>query len=814
MEPFTLLAGAAAGAGGMYLARRLITTPRQEEGLADILGWAFLVDDGVVLMKDGAVLAGMTIRGRDLASATTGEVNAAARAVNDALSMIGTGYAVEVNMHRRKIREYPPLENNDFCTAALWTMERERKAQFESGEHFVTENTVLVSWVPPPETTRKWSRLMVQGQAATLDYPALLRAYKDSVGEVSERLSSTFEVRRLDSAALLRECHACLTGHHHAVHHTPTQGSYLSTTLASVDFTPGYHPVVGEDTIHVVTVTSLGAETQAALTDFFHAWRGEARWHMRFIPMSRFAAEKRIRTLQTRWFHQRKGLRAVVMQQQDAAAVVEDQDAIAMQAETGEALAALMSGRASFGYFSNALVVRAKRREEGATRARTILQLLRDHGLTCKVETMNATSAFFGTLPGHGYHNVRRPLLSSRNVAHLFPVTTPWAGEGQCPSPLFPEGSPPLLVARAYGATPFRVNLHQGDVGHTLVIGATGAGKSVLVGTLALNFMRYRNSRVFVFDVGGSHRIPTLAAGGHHYDFGGEGNVALQPLRYLDREGEQVWAQTWIETLLEGCNHPVVPADVLQITTALRGVGQSPVYQRTMTSLHINLSSRLREVLLPYTVLGNFGRFLDDHTERMEVKRFQTFELREVIDLGDRLVVPLLLALFRHVERSLDGTPTLIVIEEAWAALMRSTFANRLQEWLLTLRKRNAAVLVVIHTVGQLKELPNASLLMESCPTRIILPNPDAGSPSQAEVYRYLSLSDREIDIIASARQKRDYFYKSPSGSRLFDLQLGRMARALTIPLGGMTTEESQKHLAALHAEHAEHFLDHIPLDS
>ena len=811
MDPLSFLGGTLLGATSAHVARRLSGPRAPREGLGDLLGWAFLIDEGVILMKDGAFLAGLSLRGRDLESATAQEVNRAASSAHEALALLGAGYALEVNIHRRETADYPSGESSHFPTPALRALESERRAQFlKSGEHFTTENTVLLSYAPPKEVTRRWERLVVQGAAERLDYKHILGRFKRAFGEFEAVLGAAFFVRRMTSEALLTECHRCLTGHDHAVPAPHTPHSYLSYALSSGAMVTGFQPVVDGRYVFVLTVSSFGPHTEAAASDFFNRLRERARWHMRFVGMSRHDAERRIRKLQTRWFHQRGGLRALVSPGEVHAESFEDQDAAAMQAETGGALADAASGRARFGYFSNTIVLRDRRRERGVARAHALLQTLRDQGFACSLESINATDALVGSLPGHGYANLRRPLLSSRNVAHLFPTTTPWPGAAACPSSLFPKGSPPLLYARACGATPFRVNLHQGDVGHTLVVGATGSGKSVLVSLLALSFLRYANSRVFLFDVGASHLIPTLAAGGRLYDFGGDLAPALQPLRHLDSETDRLWALAWLETVFDLCGASVGPRERLELARAVDLLAQSSPQQRTLTALHVTLPRRLQEVLEPYTVKGAFGRILDGSGDAIAVERMQSYELSGVLHLRDAFVAPLLLTLFRSIERSLDGTPTLIIIEEAWAALLRSTFAERMQEWLLTLRKRNAALVVVAHSVGQLRALPHSEILTESCPTRIMLPNPEARAPDHAEGYRLLDLGAREIEIIATAQRRRDYYYKSPAGSRLFELNLGRAARTLLMPLPGMAVEDSTRLLRDFITRRGDAFMDHI----
>ena len=822
MDPVSLLGGALLGAGGYYAARRLAAGHAPREGLGDLLGWAFLIDEGIILMKDGAFLTGLRVRGRDLDSATAAEVNQAARVTNHVLSLLGEGYAFEVNLHRRETRDYPALERNHYPTRPLWALEHERQGQYHSqGEHFTTDNVVLITYVPPKETAQKWERLVIEGAGERLDWRHILHRFKNTIAEVESLLATTFFVERLDSRALLGECHRCLTGlgHSVAVPPIPNDGSvmhsYLSYVLASGDMVTGFQPVASGRYVFAVSITSLGSETVAASSDWFNRLKENARWHMRFICLSRHEAGRRIRKLQTRWFHQRGGLRALFTpgDYQQHKGDFEDVDAAHMQRETSDALAEVSSGRARFGYFTNTILLHDTNRDRGAGRALAIMQAIRDQGFACSLETINATDAFLGSLPGHGSYNLRRPLLSSQNACHLFPTTTPWPGETFNPSGLFPKDSPPLVYARTGGSTPFRVSLHQGDVGHTLVVGATGAGKSVLVGMLAMSWLRYAGSRVFIFDVGRSHLIPTLAAGGRHYDLAGGGDAfALQPLRHIDEESDRIWALFWLETICELCGYDLQPDDRRELGHALDLLAQAPLEQRTLTALYVSLPRRLQEVLEPYTVKGAFGRLLDGSGDSISADegRMHTFELSEVIQFRDQLVVPLLLHLFRRIERSLDGSPTLIVIEEAWAALMRSAFAQRVQQWLLTLRKHNASVVLVAHSPAQLRELPNAAMLTESCPTKIILPNPEARHPDQAEVYRILGLNTREIEIVATATRKRDYYYKSTSGSRLFDLNLGPVALTLLAPLPDQTVQQSAARLQTLIQRYGEDFLEHL----
>src|ERR1700730_6788470 len=187
-----------------------------------------------------------------------------------------------------------------------------------------------------------------------------------------------------------------------------------------------------------------------------------------------------------------------------------------------------------------------------AEKIRLVEKVIQSRDFTCMLETINAIEAWLGSLPGHVYANVRQPPVSTLNLAHMIPLSAVWAG----PERNEHLGGPPLLYAKTEGATPFRLSLHVGDVGHTLVVGPTGAGKSVLLALIALQFRRYQGAQIFAFDFGGSIRAAALAMGGDWHDLGGAlsdgaGPVALQPLASISDPAEQAWATEWISALLD-----------------------------------------------------------------------------------------------------------------------------------------------------------------------------------------------------------------------------------------------------------------------
>ena len=823
MDPISLLVGGVAGAGAAALLAGTREHRRDPAGLADLLQWSFLVDDGVVLQKDGALLAGFRYRGPDLASATSGELDALHAQLNDALLPYTDGWMFHVDAVRAPA---PPYPASDFPTEVASWIDAERRAAFRAARaQFVSEYTLTATYLPPRDAYARAARVFVQGARRTVDWTSILASFGEAVAALERRFSARLAVERLGSDALVTHLHRCLTSLDHPVV-APPHGAYLNTVLASQELLGGFAPRIGTRHLRVIAIVGYPKASTTGRLDVLNSLALPYRWSSRFIPLGAQSAAKLLKGHQQRWFMGRKGagsfLREVAGGDDSAAAarrdrqgeeLFYDQDATTMARDAAQALAENASGAVRFGLATQVVIVADDNPHRADARARTVMTTLQDSGFPARLESVNAVDAFLGTLPGHGYQNLRRPVVSTTNVVDLWPITGPWPGLATNPSPFFPAEAPPLMHVATDGSTPFRVNLHVGDVGHTLVVGATGAGKSTLIGLITAQWQRYTpilGARTVVFDVGYSHWLLAKAVGGEHYDIGA-GKIdalAFQPLGDVDNDGERTWAANWLEMLLELQGVAITPQRRLRLDRALTLLAGQPRPYRTLTELTVQLQdAALADALKPYTVGGMYGKLLDSSEDALsgalcrdatgdavttgdeEGARHQVFELRHLLDLDDKILVPVLLYLFRRVERGLDGRPTLIVIEELWAPLMRTVFANRIRQWLLTLRKQNAAVVLVAHTPAQLDAVPAKQVLMESCPTRILLPNPDAANSANARLYRDLGLNDRELALIASAVPKRDYYLTSPLGRRMVRLELGPIALAFLGSPAGMPPE-------------------------
>ncbi len=277
--------------------------------------------------------------------------------------------------------------------------------------------------------------------------------------------------------------------------------------------------------------------------------------------------------------------------------------------------------------------------------------------------------------------------------------------------------------------------------------------------------------------------------------------MKLHPLARIDDPTDRMKLQVLLEDWISLGNVKLVPPQIKALYRALELLAEAPVEQRTITNLITQVQdAAVRDGLSPFSLAGPLGRFLDADRDVLLDGDFVTFELETLMGMGPKVTIPVLTYLFHRIEQRLNGRPTLIVIDEAWVVLANSTFGAKLEEWLRTLRKKNAAVVLATQSLSEIANSPYRDVLLESCPTKLYLPNAEALNPQTRELYRKFGLSDRQIDILAEATPKRDYYYVSPLGRRLFQFAIGPAALAFI----GAGSKEDVLAARRMIAEHGE----------
>lgn len=748
---------------------------RRPASLADHLPWAALVAPGVVLNKDGSFLTAMSFRGPDLESATEDELMAVRARLNNALRRLGTGWCLHVEARRRAAEPYPA---SDIAVAAAWLVDAERHAAFETAEPaFETDFRLSLTWLPPADETRRIERVLFDGLArAGRDWRLALETFRREADALLDLVADALpEARRLDDGELLSWLHACVSTRDQALDPAAIS-TFLDAALADEPLTGGIRPRLGGHGLRVVSVRSLPAATRPGLLDALSSLPFAYRWTVRWIGLDKADAEREIVRLRKRWFAKRKGVGVLLREAITKEEVpLLDTDAAGKTEECDDALAALGAEACAFGFLTLTVTLLDEDPDRLAEQARLVERTLNAQGLIARVEELNAVEAWLGALPGEPYADVRRPMVSTLNLADLLPVSAVWAGPRADPC----LGGPPLAVARTTGSTPFRLVLHVGDVGHAMVVGPTGAGKSALLAFLALQWFRYPGARVVFLDKGRSARAATLACGGAWRALEPGAGIALQPLARVDQPAERAWAAEWICDVAAQAGVEVTPGLREEVWRALAALADAPPGHRSLTVFcALVQDGAVAAALEPLTLKGPHGSLLDGAGAALGETGFDTFELETLMATRSALG-PVLGALFHELERGFDGRPTLLVLDEAWLFLGETLFATKIREWLKTLRKTRVAVVFATQSLEDVAASPIAATLIESCPTQVFLPNPRALEPASAPLYQGFGLNRRQLELIAFAPPKRAYYWRQPRGRRLFDLKLTGVALAL-----------------------------------
>jgi type IV secretion system protein VirB4 len=758
---------------------------RQARGLADLLLYDSLVEDGILLGQDGSLMAAWSFRGPDMDSSTHAEMQALSARLNGILRL-GATWMIHCDAIRSRAPEYP--DQGCFPDAVTRAIDEERRAQFMAeGAHFESEYFLALTWLPPVETEERVKGWMFEGRERSDANAArqILQRFRSRIESFEDIFSSLFQVERLKAKhsvdgygfpihqdLLLRYLHRCITGEDHPFA-LPDIPIHLNDVLASVDFVGGVEPQIGRKHIRVIAIDGFPKLSFPGILSALDALAMEYRWNTRAILLDPEEARAVLDKTRRKWRSKMRGWKDQIFRTQTGAVNLYAQE---MAVDAEQAMGVASAGDVQFAQYCSNVVCLDEDAEELDQNVRLVMKTIQNLGFACRLETVNAIEAWRGTLPGDGYRNVRRVLLHTLNLADMLPITSVWAGLRENPSHLMPRHSPPLLYAATSGATPFRLNLHVSDLGHTAMCGPSGSGKSTFLAMVAAQWFRYPGAQVFAFDKGYSLYVLTQAAGGEFYDIAGEKTqLAFCPLREIDSESDLTWAVAWLEGLcvLQGLGF--TPRRRNAVADAVMQLRLSP--SRTLTELSACVQDlEVREALQYYTLAGPLGQLLDADEDMLGHGRFLTFETENLMQLDQKGVAPVLLYLFHRIEKRLDGSPTLVLLDEAWVFLRHPLFRERLRDWLKTLRRMNGLVLMATQNLSDFCNSEIADVILENCPTKILLPNAEAANPGSRAFYERLGFNSRELHAIQTGIPKRHYYVVSPLGRRMINLGLGGVA--------------------------------------
>ena len=800
----------------------------EKKKLSTYIPWIAMIDEGVILNKNGTFQKTLKFRGYDLDSATIYELQNSNGRLNNILARFEGNWTMHIEARRVHSKEYESTEIENF---ALKLIDDERKSKFQSGTYFESEYYLTLTYLTPVDTEKKLKNFFIEEEKTAENIDKSLENFKKEFKEIKGLFKDLFlEVQELSKEETYEYLHSCVSIKNHKII-VPEVPMYISNYLCDSDMVGGLKPKLGNKHMRCISLQGFPNFTVPCMFDELNRLGVEYRWVTRFMFLSK---QEALSKLEKKWKATFSGrismLKRVMMELTgDKEPTKIDEDALEKADEINTQLNLTRADILAQGFYCCAIVVYGDTSEEVDDRALEIEKTINKLGFITINETVNCVETFLGAIPGNIYNNIRTPILNTVSLCHLLPTSSVWAGDKWNKE----LNMPPLVYTQTKGSTAFRFNLHVGDIAHTCIIGPTGAGKSTALGLINAQYKKYPNSQVFIFDKGGSARILTYAVGGTFFDLGVD-NLTFQPLRgigilkdnleeeerkmksskeknggifseldkqkILNKEKERAyreleWANEWVLEIFIQENIELNQVQKTKIWQALELLATSEEKFRTISNLRTSLNDReLKDTLEKYTIKGALGRYFDSDEENFTFSDWQVFEMEKIMNVKSA-VTPLLSYLFHKVEEKLTGPPSLIVLDECWLFFDNEQFAGKIREWLKVLRKKNTGVIFATQELGDIMNSKLFTTILDACLTKIFLPNANAMSDNYSVIYRKFGLNGKEIEIISESTPKKEYYYKSPKGSRLFELVLGEN----TLKLVGANDPEIQKEAKELY---------------
>lgn len=773
--------------------------------LSDIITWLALTNNNVVINNNNTLQKTYQFIGADCLTMNEDDFQLYFEKLNNTLKRLNTGFMLWFEARKEYDTSYMDTPNNN---ELQHEMDLIRKDNLTDAYSFVVKYYVTIVYKEPNEMLKRLGNVIDQDNKRVLQEaksflkdmvalfnPALneaeLNHISDEYIEALHHTEETFlegandivlllaknmpDIRPLTKEETLTYLHSLISDTDFTV--KADVRFFLTQELSDSVFVSGRQPKLGKKYIGVIGIKDLPSTTYPTMFDALNRLSSEYRFCTRWISLAKDQSKKELLKIQQNHFQRAKSLITMIMEainNKDNGKV--DPSAIRDGEEVTGAILELESDKVSFGYLTINVVLMHEDLQILQEELNEVKSIVNELGFVAVIEKDNATSAWLSTIPSVYAFNVRNFLVHSMTMASCSPLSALY--EGQKKNKHFDSlglGGMPLLKARTPEGLPFYLNLHVADVGHTFIAGATGTGKSVFLNTLVCNFQKYPNAKVFIFDKAASSRVLTQAMGGNFYNLLVDTeSIAFQPLVNIDDGTELIWVLEWLKRYAESKNFTITPEVNDHLLEALRTLSHSPKHLRTISNLKQTIQNEdWRLLLSELTGIdgkgGAYGPLFDSDIDKFGQGRWQVFEMEKLME-NESIVAPTLDYLFHRIEQQLNGEPAIIILDECWLFLRNAAFQKKIVEYLKDLRKKNA---LVVMATQNLSDIPDEikPVIIGNMPTKIFMPN-TSSSEATANLYTDFGLNSTEQSIIRMMTPKKDYYYKSPEGTRIFDLDL------------------------------------------
>lgn len=572
--------------------------------------------------------------------------------------------------------------------------------------------------------------------------------------------------------------------------------SRLSLPKGDIDkYIPSHRLFFGEEALEIrgaaynkyaalLSIAEYGANTFVGMFDGF------LQMPFEFIMTQSYIAANRTATIGK-------------MQLQQNRMIQSEDKAVSQIAEISQALDLATSGAIAFGDHHFSILCLADNLKALENNISIASVELSNYGIRAVREKINLEASYWGQMPGNSNYVIRKSIINTLNLAsyvsmHNYPI-------GKAQNNHWGEY---VTILETTSHTPYYFNFHVNDVGHTLIIGPTGAGKTVLMNFLCAQAQKFA-PRMFLFDKDHGAELFIRAIGGKYTVIDPGNKCNFNPLQLPDTGTNRSFLLDWLKMLVSVNNEDITAEEIKLLNLAINGNYRLNKKDRKLSNivsfLGIAIPGSMASRIEMWYGKGSHANVFDNDIDGIDLNsnRIFGFEmdslLKDTICLG-----PVLSYIFHRIQISLKGEPSMIVLDEAWALIDNPIFGPKIKDWLKVLRKLNTFVIFATQSVEDAAKSSISDTLIQQTATQIFLPNLKA-----TDYYKSaFMLTNREYNIIKTTNPSSRYFLiKQSLNAVIARIDLGGLDNIISILSGTAATISLLDEIIREHGENPKKWL-------
>jgi type IV secretion system protein VirB4 len=752
---------------------------KNEKSSSAYIPYLMHLTEDTLLLKDGSLLRVVKIRGFAFETADDEDIDIKKWARNNLLKGMASGnFMLWFHTIRRREEAYPGGDYNNVFTRRL---NKEWKDRHSGDRSFVNEHYVSIIRKEDTDGLAKFGVLFkkLKNKADAGAEKKALREAVDELGEITDRILNGFSnyapellslketpdgvvSELLKFLGIIVNCGDFQNYKLSPIgidHYIQTNRLYFSSKVFE-SMSPS-----GSKFGAIASIKEYRPSTNAGILDGF------LQMPFEFIISQSFSFTNRMIAISSMQLQQRRMIQA-------------EDVAVSQIREIDEAVDAAMSGKFAFGSHHLTIACFDDSIKSAENDVSMSIVEFSNVGITATRETLNMEGSFWAQLPGNAKYIVRKATINTLNLAafasfHNYP-------SGKRTGNHWGDA---CTVLNTVSGTPYFFSFHVRDVGHTMIIGPTGAGKTVMMNFLCAQAQKF-NCRMFFFDKDRGAEIFIRALGGKYSVLESSRSSGFNPMALPETSENKAFLNEWLRALLSYNGETITAEDVAKINEAVNGNYKLPKEKRRLRNiapfLGMSGPGTLASRLEAWHTDGSRAKLFDNEEDIIDFFSSYAFGFEMAEILKDKISIgPVLLYLFHRINSSLDGTPTMIILDEAWALIDNAIFAPKIKDWLKVLRKLNAFIIFATQSVEDATKSTISDTLVQQTATQIYLPNLKA-----TEVYKTaFMLSEREFRLIKTTDPgSRFFLVKQDQGGVIAKIDLYGMGDVVRVLSGRAET--------------------------